>query len=110
MGKKSYQSQASSSSYMFNSDVRMLECWCGRICAVRKANTLKNPERMMLKIVNFVWVDEAEELGYFQNNRIGAAHGRKTRVMEKVQSMLKAKESGNDEVWRATLMDKVDCI
>lgn len=24
--------------------------------------------------------------------------------------MLKAKESGNDDVWRARLMDKVDCI
>ena len=30
--------------------------------------------------------------------------------MEKVQSMVKAKESGNDEVWRARLMEKVDCI
>ncbi|KEH31467.1 hypothetical protein MTR_4g094880 [Medicago truncatula] len=49
MGKKSYQSQASSSSSMFNGD---------------------------------------------------------TRMMEKVQSMLKAKESGNDEVWRARLMGK----
>lgn len=45
-----------------------------------------------------MWVDEAEELGYFKNNGICAAHGRKTRMMEKVQSMLKAKESGNDEV------------
>lgn len=58
--------------------------------------------------MNVVWVDEAEELGYFKNNGICAAHGRKTRMMEKVQSMLKAKESGNDEVWRAKLMDK--CI
>jgi len=24
--------------------------------------------------------------------------------------MVKAKESGNDEVWRARLMEKVDCI
>jgi len=31
-------------------------------------------------------------------------------MMEKVQSMVKAKESGNDEVWRARLMEKVDCI
>ncbi|KEH40571.1 transmembrane protein, putative [Medicago truncatula] len=46
-----------------------------------------------------------EELGYFKNNGICAAHGRKTRMMEKVQSMLKAKESGNDEVWRARLME-----
>ncbi|AES86961.1 hypothetical protein MTR_4g017530 [Medicago truncatula] len=53
MGKKSYQSQASSSSSMFNGDVRV-----------------------------------------------------KTRMMEKVRSMLKAKESGNDEVWRARLMEK----
>jgi len=30
--------------------------------------------------------------------------------MEKVQSMVKAKESGNDEVWRVRLIDKVDCI
>jgi len=30
--------------------------------------------------------------------------------MEKVRSMVKAKEGGNDEVWRARLMDKVDCI
>ncbi|KEH24616.1 hypothetical protein MTR_7g116965 [Medicago truncatula] len=50
--------------------------------------------------LNVVWVDKAEELGYFKNNGICAAHGRKTRMMEKVQSMLKAKESGNDEVWR----------
>jgi hypothetical protein len=57
-----------------------------------------------------VRVDEAEELGYFKNNGICAAHGRKTRMMKKVQSMLKAKENGNDEVWRARLMDKVDCI
>ncbi|KEH27288.1 hypothetical protein MTR_6g093160 [Medicago truncatula] len=66
MGKKSYQSQASSSSSMFN----------------------------------------AEELGYFENNGICVAHGRKTRMMEKVQSMLKAKESGNDEVFILWLMVK----
>ena len=46
----------------------------------------------------FVQVDEAEELGYFKNNGIGVGHGRKTRLMERVQSMVKAKESGNDEV------------
>jgi len=39
----------------------------------------------------FVWVDEAEELGYFKNNEIGPGHGRKTRLMEKVQSKVKAK-------------------
>lgn len=55
--------------------------------------------------MNVVWVDEAEELGYFKTNGICVAHGRKTRMMEKVQSMLKAKESGNDEVWRARLME-----
>ena len=36
----------------------------------------------------FVWVDEVEELGYFKSNGIGVGHGRKTRFMEKVQSML----------------------
>jgi len=30
MGKKSYQSQASSLSSMFNGDVRVLECWLYR--------------------------------------------------------------------------------
>jgi len=30
--------------------------------------------------------------------------------MEKVQSMIKAKESDNEEVWRARLMNKVDCV
>ncbi|AES75577.1 hypothetical protein MTR_6g051380 [Medicago truncatula] len=57
LGKKSYQSQASSSSSMFNGDVRVLEC-----CKDKND-------------------------------------------MEKVQSMLKAKESGNDEVWRTWLME-----
>jgi len=40
-------------------------------------------------------------------NGIGAGHGRKTILTEKVMSMVKARESGNDEVWRASLMDKV---
>jgi len=31
MGKNISQSRASSSSSMFNGDVRMLECWCPRI-------------------------------------------------------------------------------
>jgi len=30
---------------MFIGDVRVLECWCGRICVVRKSNTLTNLER-----------------------------------------------------------------
>jgi len=54
----------------------------------------------------FVWVDEARELGYFKNNRTGGGQGRKTRLMENVQFMVKAKESGNEEVWRAWLMGK----
>jgi len=49
-----------------------------------------------------VWVDEAEELGYFKNN--GAGHGRNARLMEK------AKDWGREEVWMARLMDKVDCV
>jgi len=56
----------------------------------------------------FVWDDEAEELGYFKNNGIGAGHGRKTKLMEKVKA--KAMESGNEDVWRARLMDKVECV
>jgi len=28
MGKSSYNSRSSSSSSMFNGDVRVLECWC----------------------------------------------------------------------------------
>jgi len=28
-----------------NGDVRVLECWCPRICVVRKSNTSKNPGR-----------------------------------------------------------------
>jgi len=35
----------------------------------------------------FVWVDEAEELGYFKNN--GAGHGRNARLMEKPKSELR---------------------
>jgi len=49
-----------------------------------------------------VWVDEAEELGYFKNN--GAGHGRNASMMEK------PKDSVREEVWRARLMDKVDCV
>jgi len=45
MGKNCYESRASSSSSKFNGDARVLECWCPRICSVRKANTLKNPRR-----------------------------------------------------------------
>jgi len=30
--------------------------------------------------------------------------------MEKFQSMVKPKKSGNEEVWRARLMDKVDRV
>jgi len=30
--------------------------------------------------------------------------------MENAQSMVKVKESGNEEVWMARLMDKVDCV
>jgi len=45
MTKNSSQSWASSSSSMFNDEVRIFECWCPRRCAVRKVNTLKNPER-----------------------------------------------------------------
>jgi len=136
MGKKSYESRASSSSSMFNGDVRVFECWCPRICVVRKANTLKNPKRplyacplskvcLTIKHVMLSWfdqhltdyefsfvhddvenceffvrVDEAEELGYFKNNGISDGHVRKTILMDKVQSMVKAKakESGNEEV------------
>jgi len=49
-----------------------------------------------------VWVDEAEELGYFKNNGVG--HGRNARLMEK------PKDSVREEVWRTRLMDKVDCV
>jgi len=40
MGKNSYENRASSTSSMFNGDVRMLECWCAKICVVRKVNTV----------------------------------------------------------------------
>jgi len=43
MGKNSYESRASSSSSKFNGVVRVLECWCPRICVVKKPNTSKNP-------------------------------------------------------------------
>jgi hypothetical protein len=49
-----------------------------------------------------VWVDEAEELGYFKNN--GAGHGRNARLIEKPN------DRGREEVWMARLMDKVDCV
>jgi len=49
-----------------------------------------------------VWVDEADELGYFKNNGVG--HGRNARLMEKPN------DSVREEVWRARLMDKVDCV
>jgi len=45
MGKNSYESRASSSSSKFNGVVKVLECWCPRICVVRKFNTSKNPRR-----------------------------------------------------------------
>ncbi|KEH26291.1 hypothetical protein MTR_6g049480 [Medicago truncatula] len=40
------------------------------------------------------------ELGYFKNNEIGTGQGRNERLMEKVRSMVKAKESGYEEFWR----------
>jgi len=43
MGKNSYNSRSSFSSSMYNGDVRVLQCWCHRICVVRKANTVNNP-------------------------------------------------------------------
>jgi len=49
-----------------------------------------------------VWVDEDEELGYFKNNSAG--HGRNARLMEK------PKDSVREDIWRARLMDKVDCV
>jgi len=42
MEKNSYESRASSSRSKFNGVVRVLECWCLRICVVRKSNTSKN--------------------------------------------------------------------
>jgi len=80
MSKYNYQSRSSSSSSMFNGDVRVLECWCPRICAIRKTNIVKNSEKVFLCLPSakglfnhhcvmsewFVWVDEAEELGYFK--------------------------------------------
>jgi len=38
---------------------------------------------------------------------IDVGHGRKTRLMKKVQSMVKVKRSGNDDVWRAMLWAKL---
>jgi len=43
MGKNRYNSQSSSSSSVYNDDVRELQCWCPRICVVRKA--INNPRR-----------------------------------------------------------------
>jgi len=45
MGKNSYNSQSSSLISMYNDDVREFQCWCPRICVVRKANTINNPRR-----------------------------------------------------------------
>jgi len=42
MGKNSYYSRPSSSSTMYDDDVRELQCWCPIICVVRKANTINN--------------------------------------------------------------------
>ena len=39
---------------------------------------------------------------YFKNNGVG--HGRNARLMEKPN------DTGREEVWRARLMDKVDCV
>ncbi|RHN75874.1 putative transcription factor GRF family [Medicago truncatula] len=86
MGKNNYNSQSSSSSSMYNDEVRELQCWCPRICVVRKANTVNNLGRpfyvcplpkVCLTMDDsenckfFMWVDEAEELGYFENNGVG---------------------------------------
>ncbi|MCI03781.1 hypothetical protein A2U01_0024822, partial [Trifolium medium] len=54
----------------------MLHCWCSRRCVIRKANTLKNPERPfyccpLSKVIAIFLcgrVDEAGEIGYFNNN------------------------------------------
>jgi hypothetical protein len=43
-----------------------------------------------------------EELDYFKNNDAG--HGRNTRLMEKPN------DRGREEVWKARLIDKVDCV
>jgi len=40
--KNSSQSQASSWTSMFNGEVKMFDCWCPRICVIRKTNTSKN--------------------------------------------------------------------
>lgn len=45
MGKNNYNNRYSSSSSMYNDDVRELQCWCPRICVVRRANTVNNPGR-----------------------------------------------------------------
>ena len=49
-----------------------------------------------------MWVDEAEELGYFKSN--GDGHGRNARLMEKPN------DRGREEVWKARSMDKVDYV
>jgi len=45
MGKNSYNSRSSSSNSMYNDDERELQCWCPRICVVRKVNTVNNSGR-----------------------------------------------------------------
>jgi len=45
MCKNNYNSQSSSSSFVFNGDVRLLEYWGPRICVIRKANTVKNSRK-----------------------------------------------------------------
>lgn len=59
--------------------------------------------KMMVKIVNFLsGLMKLKNYVIFINN--GAGHGRNARLMEK------PKNSGGEEVWRAMLMDKVDCV
>nr|ABN09174.1 hypothetical protein MtrDRAFT_AC183371g19v1 [Medicago truncatula] len=45
MGKNNYNSRSSSSSSMYNDEVRELQCWWPRICVVRKVNSVNNPGR-----------------------------------------------------------------
>jgi len=42
MGKNNYNRRSSSSSSMYKDDVIERQCWCPRICVVRKANTVSN--------------------------------------------------------------------
>jgi len=127
MDKNSYNSRSSSSSSMFNGDVRVLECWCHIILVVRKANTVNTTGRlfyvcplpkvcltMVMWYLNglfklywfwiffvyddgencqfFVWVEEAEELGYFKNNGVG--HGRNARLMESLRIVAEKRFGG----------------